>query len=189
MGALSEQLIKNNLAMPKMDSPLFMALLRFKKEGGGYDRARAILDRAYDRGKTNDDAEAYQGMRESARLPLPSASSPQANGSGPAQHAHPRLVIPVTPVRRPPLDFTSDFIRTAKNTIAQSVFDRIRTSDGRAWGDVGAHELDSMARDGTMANAIRVRIGVLSNSQRFMKVRELISPETFEQIRSETHGS
>lgn len=188
MTALAEQLIKNNLAMPKTDSPLYMAALEFFKKGGGRARAHDILDRAYERLNPNDDAKAILDVRESANVYLPYASSPKVDGSGQNVNAQSRLKSNAAPVR-PPLNLTGDIALNAKTTLALSVFDRIKTSDGRAWGDVGAHELDGMARDGAMAKALKDRLGVLTNAQRFMKIRDIISHEKFEQARNDAHGS
>ena len=188
MTALGEKLISHNLAMPRMDSPLYMAMLEFKKKGGGYDRARMILDRAYGRGLTNDDAENSAPLSERTASSISIASSPQASGMGHSVHAHPRHSRPAVPARTP-LNLTGDVALGVRNVLAQSVFDRVKTNDGRAWGDVGAHELDGMSRDGAFAMALKNKIGTLSNAQRFMTVRELITVDKFEQARNEAHGS
>lgn len=186
MSSLDDQLIRHNLAMPKADSPLFMAALEFFRKGGGRARAHEIIDRAYARLNPNDDARTSGTLRESASLALSSASSPQANGSDLSASAQSRRGYLVPPVR-PNLYGTASL--AAKNTLAQSVFDRARTADGRAWGDVGAHELNGMERDGALAKAIKSKLGVLSNQQRFMTIRELMRPESFEQARNDAHGS
>lgn len=59
------------------------------------------------------------------------------------------------------------------------------TSDGRDWASVGAHELDGMVRDGVLAQAIKNKLGVLSNSQRFKTIGELMNAESFERARGE----
>lgn len=71
--------------------------------------------------------------------------------------------------------------------LARTVLDTCKTSDGRAWGDVGAHELDAMDLDGVRARAIKDRIGPLSNAQRFKPLRELITPEAFAEIIERTN--
>jgi hypothetical protein len=69
---------------------------------------------------------------------------------------------------------------TVAKFVARTVFDTNKTNDGRAWGDVGAHELDHMDRDGALARAIKNRLGVLHGKQRFKPLRELMTPATFE---------
>lgn len=65
---------------------------------------------------------------------------------------------------------------------ALTILDRVRTSDNRAWGDVGAHELHGMKRDGLIAKLISDRLGVLTNEQRFQPLRALIKPTEFAEI-------
>lgn len=72
--------------------------------------------------------------------------------------------------------------------VAKTVLDKIKTHDGRVWGDIGAHELDGMHRDGVMAQAIKNKIGVLTNSHRFKTVRELLKPHEFEAIVAAVKG-
>lgn len=115
-----------------------------------------------------------------------------------AQEANPRLLSnsglsTPAPVREPKpqraaIDFGAASV-AIKTKLAQSVLDRAKTSDGRAWGDVGAHELDGMSRDGALAKALKDHLGMLSNEQRFKKIRDLVNPETFEAIRSQAHGA
>lgn len=71
-------------------------------------------------------------------------------------------------------------IGVVQRQIAISVFDRVKTSDGRAWGNVGAHELSGMSRDGAIAAAVESRLGVLTNEQRFLTLRELMRPDDFD---------
>jgi hypothetical protein len=188
MSALGEKLMNHSLAMPKTESPLFLAALDFFKKSGGRARAHEIIDRAYERVKPNDDAGISIDVSDKDQPDYFPASSPQANGSGQSISARPRHLGHATPVRTP-LDLTGAIAYGMKKVLAQSVFDRIKTSDGRAWGNVGAHELDGMARDGAFAKALKNKIGTLSNAQRFMTVRELISVDKFEQARNEANGS
>lgn len=60
-----------------------------------------------------------------------------------------------------------------------------KTSDGRDWADVGAHELDGMARDGAVAQKIKDKLGVLTNEQRFKSIGELMSAERFAAVLEE----
>lgn len=61
---------------------------------------------------------------------------------------------------------------------------KYRTSDGRDWARVGAHELAGMDRDGTLAREIRSALGQLSNSQATKELGELMSPSVFNDIRA-----
>lgn len=76
---------------------------------------------------------------------------------------------------------------------ARTVLDTHKASDGRAWGDIGAHELDGMDRDGAVARAVKGKLGPLSNEQRFKTLRELMTPALFDkawaEARGENHGA
>lgn len=85
------------------------------------------------------------------------------------------------PVREPSEGQRSAMVAVAK-AAAVTILDRVKTSDGRPWGNVGAHELDGMARDGALAKAIVGKLGVLTNAQRFMPLRDLMPPQHFEEV-------
>lgn len=121
------------------------------------------------------DCTAPQGQRAIARPASPfrdgagqqgCASTGQQSGAGPVA------------IREPSPAFRRAAAGVAK-AVAITVLDLTKTSDGRAWGDVGAHELDGMARDGAIARAVRARLGILTNEQRFKPLRELIRPDEF----------
>jgi hypothetical protein len=57
-----------------------------------------------------------------------------------------------------------------------------KTADGTDWAQVGAHELDGMDRDGAMARAVKARIGVLTNEDRFRKIGDLMTAKQFEEV-------
>lgn len=121
------------------------------------------------------------------------ASPPSFNrgGGGQTIYASSRQVTDAIPAREPKpqraaIDFGAASV-AIKTKLAQSALDRVHTSDGRPWGDVGAHELDGMGRDGALAQALKNHLGSLSNTQRFKTIRDLVNPETFEAIRSKIH--
>lgn len=94
----------------------------------------------------------------------------------------PRMTLPAA---REPSPTSIAAVAKIKNAVAITVLDRAKTSDGRPWGDVGAHELDGMDRDGKLARAIKSRLGVLTNADRFKTMRELMTPKQFEECREE----
>lgn len=57
-----------------------------------------------------------------------------------------------------------------------------KTSDGTDWAQIGAHELDGMDRDGAMARAVKARIGILTNEDRFRTVGDLMTAKQFEEV-------
>lgn len=57
-----------------------------------------------------------------------------------------------------------------------------KTADNTDWADVGAHELDGMDRDGAMARAVKARIGVLTNEDRFRTVGDLMTAKQFNEV-------
>lgn len=59
------------------------------------------------------------------------------------------------------------------------------TADGTDWADVGAHELDGMDRDGALARAVKGKIGVLTNEDRFRKVGDLMTAKQFNEMAEE----
>lgn len=135
----------------------------------------------------NDDVEDH-GHRATQAQPVPS-SSPNRGGEdrgGVVTHTG-----DVHPVREPSKHDRAVAAAIAKR-VGAAMIDSMKTSDGRVWGDVGAHELDGMVRDGAIAGLIKSKLGRLSNAQRFMPLRQLIKPDEFEQIirspREATHA-
>jgi hypothetical protein len=83
--------------------------------------------------------------------------------------------------REPSSSALAATLSVAKN-MARTVLDTSKTSDGRPWGDVCAHELGGMERDGKFAAALRDKIGALNDKQRTLPIRELISPDGFSAV-------
>lgn len=54
-----------------------------------------------------------------------------------------------------------------------------KVADGRDWADVGAHELDSLDRDGSMAREIKRELPVLTGNMRFANLREVLTVDQF----------
>ena len=79
-------------------------------------------------------------------------------------------------------------IRNASAVVAMTAFDRIKTSSGNRWGDVRAHELAGMRRDGTMAKALADYLGPLEGNRRFRLIRELMTAPQFEVILERVRG-
>jgi hypothetical protein len=151
-----------------------VALVKFFASGGTIEECRRLVESAAARmpsGGHMNPAQERRGDDAPAR-------QPQTNGTGHDPHAQPRHVASARPVRdRRAAHGAVGFM------LAKTVLDTCKTHDGRPWGDVGAHELDSLSRDGALAKAIQNKIGPLSNSQRFKTIRELLSAEQFDAAR------
>lgn len=138
-----------------------------------------------------------RSVHANARQPIPSeghimcagdgqndhvnARNPTTNGSGHTFDAKDGQSTRAAPVRGPSKSQVSA-AGAARLAAARTVLDTCKTHDGRAWGNVGAHELDSMKRDGGLAKAIKDHVGQLSNSQRFLPVRDLITAKQFQKL-------
>jgi hypothetical protein len=206
---IKEALVKVGI-LPE-DTEFSIAISKYLNAGGTIERARSLLDAAAERMPEGDqtvfvrndhtdrvhlrqpveDARGQTGNAVKGLGSLASPSSSNRGGDGLVRHAN-HLDI-AGPVREPKpqraaIDFGAASV-AIKTKLAQSVLDRAKTSDGRSWGDVGAHELDGMSRDGALAKALKDHLGMLSNEQRFKKIRDLVNPETFEAIRSAAHGA
>lgn len=119
------------------------------------------------------------------------------NGNTPAQSmtAPPPLNLsdchvfksPVPSRPRPPLP--SPEAKAQIDSIIKKAVQHIqfgyKTADGTDWANVGAHELDGMDRDGALARAVKARIGVLTNEDRFRKVGDLMTAKQFNEIAEE----
>ncbi len=167
---------------------LLQIVLEIQQLSGGGHRFRAPEEghhRSATPGQPNGGGGARQALSKDHTASAPS-SPPQANRPGhDAFDGQSRSPLPA-PVREP-----SPGARAAAARVAQSivitVFDRVKTSDGRPWGNVGAHELDGMTRDGAVANAVKEKLGPLSNRQRFQTLRQLMTPPEFELITESTN--
>lgn len=99
----------------------------------------------------------------------------------------PLHVARVSIARKPPRPIPSPESKAKVERIIQSSIKHLAfghlTSDGKDWADVGAHELDGMDRDGALARALKDRIGVLSNSDRFKSLGELLTSKAFNEAR------
>lgn len=155
------------------------AVSRYINNGGSYQRAAEIIQELSGECRIHD---AKFGRTTCANARQPIAS----DGAIGFVRKTPIKVLPLT---REPSKTSLDAVSRIKSIVAQTVLDRTKTSDGRAWGDVGAHELDGMERDGKLAKLIQSRIGVLTNADRFRKVRELITPKRFEECLSIAKGA
>lgn len=211
MTALSEAFSK--VGVRPEDVEFDRAIAKYLNSGGSISRALARLNIAAARmsGVGHSHGSQQEGHRQSAQTRQPvedgeanktvsngqkkgaPSSSSNRGGEGLCAVAKSGQSGCAFPVREPkpqraPIDFGAASV-VIKTKLAQSVLDRVKTSDGRAWGDVGAHELDGMERDGALAQAVKSHIGVLSNAQRFKTIRELMNAETFEAIRSQVHGA
>lgn len=79
-------------------------------------------------------------------------------------------------------------VQRASAIVALTSLDRIKTSDGKPWGSVCAHELAGMRRDGILANAIADWMGPLNDEQRFKPIRDLMNDRQFELVLARVRG-
>lgn len=161
----------------KEDTEFDVAIARYLANGGTIERAHDRIDRAAQRMRSGGHNASAQ-QRQSCAAP---ASQPYRNGTGQAERATGQTMF-ARPVAKEPSASRRAAMGSSRNLLALTVLDTRKTHDGRAWGDVGVHELDSMDRDGAIARAIRNKLGALSNAQRFMNVRDLVKPQEFERI-------
>lgn len=171
-----------------------LALDMLRRNRSAADRGFSVFERAVE-----DDPDL---VREALFFYYEQLQSDMAGGQTVSVNQNPRAALPsdgaghhnrgslgqaARPVREPSAQDRAAGARVAQ-AIAITVFDRVKTSDGRPWGNVGAHELDGMDRDGTVARIVKAKLGTLSNAQRFQTIRELLRPDLFEQALSEARG-
>jgi len=176
----------------KNEAQLHVDLARYLNNGGTHERLLVIVNELPDEGHEIDDRKVHIKSAFVRQTSLPSdghstdaltghpdfANARQPNASE-AGRPLPVLKEP-SPAQRTATRVVSI---SASKTALKTALDTHKTSDGRAWGDVGVHELDGMERDGTMAKLLKDHIGQLSNRDRFKTVRELIKPDVFDRIR------
>ncbi len=150
----------------------------FIEAGGSREQWLAAFDRASDKC-------GGRGQYDFAERQLIGATPPQpaANGKDRTVDAPKRLEFVAAPVRS-----INAAVIVAKQ-LAAHVLDRHYTTDGRRWSDVKAYELDGMDRDGKMARAIRAKLGTLSNSQRRMKIADLLSAKLAQEAVKEANNA
>ncbi len=120
-----------------------------------------------------------EGQYEFASGHLDNALSqqPQADGQGQACIAS-GLSVHAPPVRDPSAG-QIEAMAKVRAEMAKSIFDRAKTSTGRAWGNVCYRELDQLSNDGALAAGIKNRIGGVRGNDRHKTVREFLSPLEF----------
>lgn len=93
-----------------------------------------------------------------------------------------RQAVPAA-VARGMRDASNDYIRVAVRT-AKSLYDTFKTSAGKPWGDVCAHELHAYRRDGTVAkvflDAVEPKLAHAKDSDRTKPLREILTLDEFE---------
>lgn len=108
-----------------------------------------------------------------------SAASPPRDGAGHSSVVNHRPGA--RPVREPYLPGRSTrglaSIVATQRTMRSGLLFLTKTSDGRAWGDVGWHELDGMDRDGAIARIIKRKFGLPAN--RFVTLAEHMTDTQF----------
>lgn len=118
--------------------------------------------------------ERHRDMRGSAQPEPEKTSEPTKSVIKPRQTPSPERKVAV-----------DKLVKKALNVIQF----KYKTSDGRDWARVGAHELDGMDRDGELARAVKSELGTLTNKQRFLDLGELMTPKSFNEIRARVRKS
>lgn len=107
------------------------------------------------------------------------SQQPQADGQGQPLHADSHQIC-AQPVRdRDPSEGQVVAMAKVRAEMAKSIFDRVKTSTGRAWGNVNYRDLDELAGDGQFAVMLKNYIGSIRGNERYKTIRELITPLQF----------
>lgn len=75
-------------------------------------------------------------------------------------------------------------ITSSQESIKKGYLILMKTSDGRAWGSVGWHELDGMDRDGSVARLIKSKVA--APMDRFATLDQVLSDKQFTEIYHES---
>lgn len=89
-----------------------------------------------------------------------------------------RLALPVREPPKPARGIAS--IASIQSVVKQSFMFNHKTSDGRAWGDVGWHELPGMKRDGAIARLIIERVA--APPDQFSKLNDILTDAQFMEL-------
>lgn len=104
--------------------------------------------------------------------PAPSSPSPRNNTiASPAPAPYKPRVIPPERLEK----------RRELQQIVRIQFG-YKLGDGTDIAQLGVHELDVVDRDGAMVRAVKARIGVLTNEDRFKKVYEVMTQKQFNEV-------
>lgn len=147
---------------------VYMVALKFVQAGGTRPDWISLFDQA--------DAKVRSERKERAEAIVPTPDKANLSSPLPAPETTPKKAVPTTP-RGPTRSQIEGEIRAKL-----SVLDTTKTSDGRAWGDVGYHELFALDRDGEIARRIHQKCGVVPEDKKFAQVRELIRADMFAEI-------
>lgn len=163
----------NRFGIRSEDVELDIAFAKYRNRGGTFERAEVALKKAF-----------------ADELPGRVGQNDRANSGG---------IITGQP-RQPFQDTVARDLRAAQRCVNSakveatftraitSLFDRKKASDGRGWGDIGAHEWAGMDRDGAIARALIDYHGPLNEKQRFKPVRELMTEEQFGLLLARVEG-
>lgn len=163
----------------KEDVEFDIAITKYLNAGGTIERAQERLRLAAEKMQ----ASAAQRTPERGHSGLADAEhSGEANRtqpmpSGRLQSASP-LPYPHSRTRR---DLT--VIGKTQDSIKKGYLILMKTSDGRAWGSVGWHELDGMDRDGSIARLIKSKVA--TPMDRFATLNQVLSDKQFTEIYNE----
>lgn len=94
-------------------------------------------------------------------------------------HGNPASAPPRKPTPRGPSRRALEISAANRAAEVKTIFDRYYTSDNRRWGDVGYHELGSMALDGARARALKDAIGTMEGRNEYATIRTLLSEAAF----------
>ena len=105
------------------------------------------------------------------------SQQPEADGQGQKSLADGHNVD--APPVRDPSEGQVVAMAKVRAEMAKSIFDRVKTSTGRAWGNVNYRDLDELAGDGQFAVMLKNYIGSIRGNERYKTIRELITPLQF----------
>jgi len=173
-----------------------VAIARYLCNGGTIERAHARIDAAATRLPGGHRTDASNGQQRTAdrqfnslggQVPEADSQSDSAAQGTPiaGEDGHNGRVDQATYQLPPPREPTPEQLaaaRKAREHAAKSIFDRVLTITGRAWGNITYRELREYARDGEFARELMVHIGSKTGQEAHKQIRELIAPQAFGMI-------
>jgi hypothetical protein len=165
----------------KAGMTLFLAGHSYFKKGGSLVELHEIISRLVAELNLNDDAGAFDTARESAKMNMPTASSPPVSGRGQHPTAQSRPYVVVPPVREPSAAQIASR-DGVKADIAASIFDTFKLRDGRGIGDVRYGELERLETSGLVEAEVLRAIRKRGVAPHDAKVRHIIKPAVLNRI-------
>ena len=154
----------------EFDRAIARAIAVYLNNGGTIDRAYERLVLAAEKLPEGPASRARNGLEEHAdRQPNPLRGG---------QHSADKIA----PTAREPSTGQIEAMAKARAQAAKSIFDRVLTITGRAWGNITYRELREYAKDGEFARALMVHIGSKTGKEAHKPLRDLIDARAFGMI-------